>query len=112
MNMMRIGLLAAALVLIGGSAYAITFNVTGTIQAAPVIATAGSCAPMATMQYPIAPGTQVCPIAITPSNWTGSVVVDDAVHFQTVLLNGQWWLKTGATSPPLGQFSVNVTVAP
>jgi hypothetical protein len=103
--------LSAILILLAGSASAANVVVSGSIQSPT--STSVTCGPVsATLTYPVAANTLVCPIAVLPTSWAGAITLSDPTHFTTGDNGGALWLKTGPTSPPAGNFSVTITTAP
>lgn len=105
------GLIAAFLFLVPIAAYAASVVVNGVINSAP--STSVTCAPVSSsLNFPVPANSLVCPISVLPAGWSGAVTVSDTTHFTTGTSGGVLYLMTGATSPPVGPFSVTVTTTP
>jgi hypothetical protein len=110
-NLIKGVLISIALLGLAPAAFAASVVVNGVIES-PVSSNV-TCTPVASgLVYPVAQGTQICPIAILPPSWSGAVTVDDTTHFQTGTVGSVLYLEAGATSPPVGPFSVTVTTTP
>src|ERR1700739_2571614 len=108
---MKVLLTSAFLCLTAVTVQAASVVVTGVINSPP--STSVTCTPVSTsLTYPVPTNSPVCPIAIQPAGWSGTVTVSDTTHWTTVTVNGVLNLETGATSPPAGPFSVTVTTTP
>lgn len=103
--------LSLALAIVGHCALAASVVVSGVIQSPP--STSVTCTPVSsTLTFPVAQNSVVCPIAVLPAGWSGVVTVSDTTHFTTGVSGSVLYLQTGATSPPVGPFSVTITTTP
>ena len=90
--------------LASGAACVLAFGAPSAADAASVVvnvivnsvpSTAVTCTPVAPLAFPVAAGTAICPITVSPTGWSGTVTLSDTTHFQTdtvggVLDSGSW----------------------
>lgn len=91
-----------------GAALAAVTSITITVSSPP--STSVTCTPVATFTGTAAVGATVCPIAVLPAGWSGSLTLSgtDAAKFSVAGSN----LVVGSTALAVGTYSVTITSAP
>jgi hypothetical protein len=100
--------LAAAFLAFAGSTHAATTTVSIIINSST--STALACTPPTTLAAPLAAGTVICPLAITPTGWSGALALS-GTNASSFALSGSN-LIVGATALAAGSYSVTITATP
>lgn len=72
--------------------------------------TAVSCPLQSSYTAPVAPGTIICPITVTPSGWSGALTLSGANSGSFALSGSN--LVVGATALGVGTYTVTITSTP
>lgn len=104
---MRRTLAALAFFCAIGAAHAATTTLSIVINSGP--STAVSCVPAA-LTAPVASGTVICPIVVTPASWSGALTLS-GTNAASFALSGSN-LVVGAAALNAGTFSVTITSTP
>lgn len=105
---LRFALAAAALLAFTGLANAATATLSIIINGGASATIA--CAPSATLVAPLAVGAVVCPVTVSPANWSGALTLSGA-NAAAFALSGSN-LVVGSAALAAGTYSVVITATP
>lgn len=108
------GIALAALGILFGGPVADASTVTLSIVINSAASTSVTCTPASGLVAPLAAGTELCPITVVPSGWSGTLALSGANASEFAISSGTSGeeLVVGSTALSAGTYSVTITATP
>jgi hypothetical protein len=108
-----LALTAAAFVAAASAASAATLNLSIVVLGtSPTISTGITCPLAATYPGPLAPGTVICPITVTPAGWAGAVTLTGTGASLFMVDAAGAHVVVGPAAVPAGTYALTMTSTP
>ncbi|MGH7158830.1 MAG: hypothetical protein ACREFS_01965 [Acetobacteraceae bacterium] len=108
------GIAAVALGMLSSGGVANASTVTLSIVINSSASTSVTCSPASGFVSPLAGGTEICPITVAPTGWSGSLSLSgtNASDFAIASGTSGQELVVGSTALAAGSYSVTITATP